>query len=302
MPLFSGCIHPPVSRYPRAVQTAVSQWLERSLQPQPAHSRVRRFAQELLVFGVKNALACLFPVFIFAMLLLTKNYESSVLPRYDLLLVACLAMQVFMVVSGLETTDELKVICLFHVLGLAMEIYKVNHGAWSYPSFTYTKVLGVPLFSGFMYASVASYLTQSWRYFRTELHRWPSRLAVTLLGAAIYLNFFTNEYVQDVRWVLIPALFVLFWRTRVSFTTTTRRSMPVTLSFLCICFFIWIAENIATSLHAWRYAHQADAWKAVHLGIIGSWFLLVIVSFILVAELKRVKGDTLSCSSTRGDV
>jgi uncharacterized membrane protein YoaT (DUF817 family) len=67
--------------------------------------------------------------------------------------------------------------------------------------------------------------------------------------------------------------------------------MPVTLSFLLICFFIWIAENIATSLGAWQYMHQQDVWRAVHFGIIGSWFLLVIVSFILVAELKRGRED-----------
>ncbi len=271
------------------MQTAVSQWLERSLKPAPTHSRVRRFVQELVVFGIKNALSCLFPVFIFAMLLVTKQYESDILPRYDLLLLACLGMQAFMYFSGLETRDELKVICLFHLLGLFMEMHKVNHGAWSYPTFAYAKVFGVPLFSGFMYASVASFMTQSWRYFRTELHAWPPRLYTALLGAAIYGNFFTNEYVQDIRWLLIPALFVLFWRTRVSFSTTRRRSMPVTLSFLLICFFIWIAENIATSLRAWQYAHQAGAWKAVHFGIIGSWFLLVIVSFILVVELQREK-------------
>lgn len=273
------------------MQTAVSLRLERWLRTKPSHSRVRRFAQELLVFGIKNALACLFPVFIFGMLLATQGYESAVLPRYYLLLIACLCMQACMFFSGLETRDELKVICLFHLLGLAMEIHKVGHGAWSYPTFAYTKVLGVPLFSGFMYASVASYLTQSWRYFRTELHAWPRRVYSGVLGALIYLNFFTNEYMPDIRWLLIPALFVLYWKTRVSFSTIRRHSMPVTLSFLLICFFIWIAENIATSLRAWQYAYQDGAWTAVHLGIIGSWFLLVIVSFILVAELKRVKDE-----------
>jgi uncharacterized membrane protein YoaT (DUF817 family) len=269
------------------MQTAISQRLEGFFQTLPKYSRWQKFWNELLVFGIKNALSCMFPVFIFAMLLMTQGYESEILPRYDLLLIACLGMQAFMYFSGLETRDELKVICLFHVLGLVMEIHKVGHDAWSYPTFAYTKVLGVPLFSGFMYASVASFMTQSWRYFRTDLHEWPRRLYVGLLGAAIYLNFFTNEYVQDIRWILIPALFILFWKTRVSFSTIRRRSMPVTLSFLLICFFIWIAENIATSLGAWQYMHQQGAWEAVHFNIIGSWFLLVIVSFILVAELKR---------------
>lgn len=271
------------------MHTSVSLWLERSLKPKPTYSRTRRFFQELLVFGMKNALSCFFPVYIFAILLLTKHVGIEGLLRYDLLLLLCLGMQAFLYVSGMETKDELKVICLFHLLGLVMEIYKVNHGQWSYPTFAYSKVFGVPLFSGFMYASVASFLTQGWRYFRIELPGWPQRLWVGILGAAIYLNFFMNVYLPDIRWIIIPALFILFWKTRVSFFTTTRRSMPVTLAFLLICFFIWIAENIATWLGAWQYGHQADAWKAVHVGILGSWFLLVIVSFILVAELKRIK-------------
>lgn len=273
------------------MHTRVSQWLETAFPASPKDGWLRRSTNELLVFGLKCALSCLFPVFIFAMLLLTQNYASDVLPRYDLLLLACLGLQIFMYASGMETRDEVKVICLFHLLGLGMEIFKVHHGGWSYPAFAYTKVLGVPLFSGFMYASVASFMTQSWRYFGTKLHRWPRRIAVSILGIAIYGNFFTNEYLPDIRWILIPALFLLFFRTTVSFTTTKRRFMPVALSFLLICFFIWIAENIATSLGAWQYNHQAEGWKAVHTSIIGSWFLLVIVSFILVAELKRAKDE-----------
>lgn len=271
------------------MQTAVSHWLERTLKPETTHSRVRRFVQELLVFGMKNALACFFPVYIFAVLLLTKHIGIEGLPRYDLLLLLCLGMQAFLYFSGMETKDELKVICLFHLLGVVMEIYKVNHGQWSYPPFAYSKVMGVPLFSGFMYASVASFLTQGWRYFRIELPHWPPRLFTGIVGAAIYLNFFTNVYVPDIRWIIIPALFVVFWKSHVVFHTTRERSMPVVLAFFLICLFIWIAENIATALGAWQYGHQADAWKAVHFGIIGSWFLLVIVSFILVAELKRIK-------------
>jgi uncharacterized membrane protein YoaT (DUF817 family) len=271
------------------MQTAISLWLERTFAYRAYHSTPQTLLHELFVFTVKNALSCLFPVFIFVMLFLTQNYASDLLPRYDLLFIVCLLMQIVMVATRLETRDELKVICLFHALGLMMEIFKVHHGFWSYPSFAYTKIFGVPLFSGFMYASVASFITQSWRYFRTEVHSWPRPLLSRLLGTAIYLNFFTNAYMMDIRWILIPLLFMCFWKTRVSFTTTQRRSMPITLSFLLICFFIWIAENIATFLHAWEYTHQKNGWSVVHLSILSSWFLLVIVSFILVTELKRMK-------------
>ncbi|GAB6256725.1 hypothetical protein PSKAS_22470 [Peribacillus sp. N1] len=66
--------------------------------------------------------------------------------------------------------------------------------------------------------------------------------------------------------------------------------MPIALSFVLIGFFIWIAENIATFFGAWEYPNQTVAWSLVHLGKVSSWLLLVIVSFLIVATLKQVKG------------
>src|SRR5690606_15973009 len=104
------------------------------------------------------------------------------LPRYDWLLIICLAMQVWMLRSGLETHDELKVITVFHLIGLALELFKVRMGSWSYPEEGWTKVGGVPLYSGFMYASVASYLCQAWRRMKVELVHWPPLWLVTPLA------------------------------------------------------------------------------------------------------------------------
>lgn len=78
----------------------------------------------------------------------------------------------------------------------------------------------------------------------------------------------------------------------------TRYRMPLTLSFILIGFFIWIAENIATFFGAWQYPDQKDAWSLVHLGKISSWLLLVIVSFLIVATLKQVKGKSSSSIGT----
>ncbi|TGV02780.1 DUF817 domain-containing protein, partial [Mesorhizobium sp. M00.F.Ca.ET.186.01.1.1] len=202
----------------------------------------------------------------------------------------CLAFQVFMVKSGLESRDELKVITVVHLIGLCLEIYKVHMGSWSYPEEGYSKVFGVPLYSGFMYASVASYLCQAWRRLDVSLTNWPRPFLVTSLGAAIYLNFFTHHYIWDLRWVLMVLMFVVFWRSKVYFRVTHERfSMPVPLGYFLIGFFIWIAENIATFFGAWAYPNQRSGWELVHLSKISSWFLLVIVSFIIVAELKHVK-------------
>ncbi|MEC2344261.1 DUF817 domain-containing protein [Paenibacillus barengoltzii] len=247
--------------------------------------------QQLVRFGWQQALSCVFPVVIFASLALTQWIPLPWLPRYDWLLIICLAMQVWMVRSGLETRDELKVITVFHLIGLALELFKVHMGSWSYPEEGWTKVNGVPLYSGFMYASVASYLCQAWRRLKVDLVRFPPLWLVVPLAASIYLNFFTHHYWIDVRWWLSALVLIVFWRTWVTYEVGGKPyRMPLTLSFVLIGFFIWIAENVATFFSAWRYPNQADGWHLVHLGKISSWLLLVIISFLIVAALKRVKG------------
>ncbi|WP_297989651.1 DUF817 domain-containing protein [Anoxybacillus sp.] len=250
---------------------------------------MRSFIQ-LVHFGWQQALSCLFPVVIFSSLAVTKIVPLPFLPRYDWLLIICLVMQWWMVRAGLETRDELKVITLFHLIGLALELFKVHMGSWTYPEEGYAKIFGVPLYSGFMYASVASYLCQAWRRLKVELVKWPPLSLVVPLAVAIYLNFFTHHYWIDVRGWLIGLVIIVFRSSSVIYEVNgTRYRMPLVLSFLLIGFFIWIAENIATFFGAWQYPNQAKAWSIVHLGKVSSWFLLVIVSFLIVATLKKIK-------------
>ncbi|WP_127532637.1 DUF817 domain-containing protein [Paenibacillus kobensis] len=247
--------------------------------------------RQLIRFGWMQALNCMFAVIIFAAMALTRYVDIPYIPRYDAILIVCLLMQVLLIWTKLETVDELKVIIVFHLLGLALETYKVHMGSWSYPDEGYTKLAGVPLYSGFMYASVASYICQAYRRFQIEVFGWPPAVLSTLLSAAIYLNFFTHHWLYDVRYWLMLALVPVFGRSSFRFTVGERTySMPVIVSYLLIGFFIWIAENISTFLGAWKYPNQEAAWHVVHWGKIGSWFLLVIISVIIVTELKRLKG------------
>ena len=247
-------------------------------------------ARELLHFGLKNARACLFPAFILVMLALTRAAELPI-ARYDALLLACLAMQALMLATGLETRDELKVITLFHLLGLGLELFKVHVGSWAYPEAALAKVGGVPLYSGFMYASVASYMIQAWRLFGLRFVHWPRPALVVPLGILIYANFFANHVLPDQRLLLIAAVLLVFARTRVEFTPwATQRAMPLVLAFVLIGVFVWLAENVATYLGAWQYPHQRDGWSLVDPHKLSSWALLVIVSLMLVVQLKRVKG------------
>ena len=262
-----------------------------SLASPRGHARLAGYALELVHFGLANARACLFPVFIFAMLGVTQLVPLPI-PRYDALLIACVGMQVLMLATRLETFDELKVITLFHLLGLGLELFKVHMGSWSYPEDAVTKIGGVPLFSGFMYASVASFMIQAWRYLRLRFRGWPPAPVVVPLGALIYLNFFTHHFVVDLRYALVAAVLLVFGRTWVAFRPVEKeRRIPLVLAFLLIGLFVWFAENIATFLGAWQYPDQTDGWRMVGIGKLSSWSLLVIVSMMAVVQLKRVKGS-----------
>ena len=214
------------------------------------------------------------------------------LPRYDALLMFALLVQAGMLWAKVETWDEAKTIALFHAAGFALEVFKTSAGirSWSYPDIAYSKLFGVPLFSGFMYAAVGSYIIQAWRLFDLRIRHHPPYWMANLMALAIYANFFTHHYVGDYRWYLGACILGLYARKVVLFRPFGRdRSMPLLLAFVLIGFFIWLAENIATFYGIWSYPHQMGAWATVHLGKWSSWSLLVIMSFTIVAGLKHIK-------------
>ncbi len=249
---------------------------------------------EFIVFGIKQARASIFAGSFLALLFISNYLPDTGLARYDFLFLAAVLIQIIMYWSKLETKDELKVIFLFHIIGLILEIYKTSPGvgSWSYPEEGYFKFMNVPLYSGFMYAAVGSYISQAWKILKLELTHYNQYGLSIVLGSLIYLNFFTNHFVYDIRYFLLIGISVFFWKTRIYFTITNqRRWMPMNLGFALVAFFIWIAENISTYWGAWKYPDQIDAWSVVSIHKIISWFLMVIISFILVAYLKHVKQE-----------
>jgi len=251
---------------------------------------------EFLIFGIKQARAAIFAGSFFLLLFISNHIPLFGLARYDFLFIAAVLIQAILYFTKLETKDEVKVIFLFHIIGLILELYKTSPaiGSWSYPEPGILKIVTVPLYSGFMYAAVGSYISQAWKTFKLELVDYKNYSLSVLLGLLIYVNFFTNHYIYDFRLFLIVSVFIIFWKTKVYFTVTNiRRSMPLNISFLLIAFFIWIAENISTYLGAWKYPSQVHAWTIVSTSKITSWFLMVIISFIIVAYLKHFKKDIL---------
>lgn len=253
---------------------------------------MKYFLSELTAFTIKQVRACVFAGSFFLLLFASHHINIPGLPRYDVLFLGALLIQYILYKTNIETKDEVKMIFLFHIIGLVLELFKTHPsiGSWSYPEAGYFKIMDVPLYSGFMYAAVGSYLSQSWRLHSLRLTNYPSYALTIILSALIYLNFFTHHFLPDIRYILATAVVLLFLRTRVYFTIRKKEYwMPLVVSFLLIAFFIWIAENISTYLGAWKYPDQLLTWSLVSFHKISSWSLLVIISFIIVADLKHFK-------------
>jgi uncharacterized membrane protein YoaT (DUF817 family) len=251
-----------------------------------------RFFVEFLYFGIKEARACLFAGLFFAAIFIVPRDGLLGIARYDVLLIIAIAIQAWMVWTKLETVDELKAITLFHILGFALEVFKTSSGiqSWVYPDFAYTKLFGVPLFSGFMYAAVGSYIIQAWRLFALRVVHHPPYWMAGIIALLIYANFFTHHYIGDYRWYIAACALGLYARSSVIFRPFDRdRKMPLLLSFVLIGFFVWIAENISTFFGIWMYPNQLGAWSAVHVGKWSSWTLLIVMTFTIVTNLKHIK-------------
>lgn len=218
------------------------------------------------------------------------------LDRYDWLFIFAIGIQMFMLVTKLEKPHEVLTITTFHLIGLGMELFKTSHAiqSWTYPEEAIIKVGNVPLFSGFMYAAVGSYIARSWRIMYLQFSRYPKRLYTVLLAVAIYVNFFSHHFTYDFRYCIFACFIVLYWRVGISYTINKKiRRMPFLVASFLVAFFIWIGENIGTFTHTWLYPNQISHWQLVSPEKVGSWLLLAIISFILVDTLHYIRAKTL---------
>ena len=251
------------------------------------------FAFEFLSFGVKQAWACLFGALFLAALIVTHFIYPEWMPlyRYDFLLLFAVAVQALLLWLRLETWAEAKVILIFHVVGTAMEIFKTAQGSWIYPEASVMHISGVPLFTGFMYGCVGSYIARIWRIMDFRFEHYPSPPLTFALAAAIYVNFFAHHYVADARWLLLAILLVLHVRTMTVFRVDLRlRRMPTAIGFFLVALFIWIGENIGTYTRTWMYPDQQQGWHMVSLSKLSAWYLLMYISFVLVTLVHKPVG------------
>lgn len=251
---------------------------------------VTKFIFEFISFGVKQAWACLFGGLMLALLLGTFLFypEGARLARYDFITLMAVMIQILLLLTKLESFEEFKVILAFHIIGTVMEIFKTYAGSWVYPEVSLLRIAGVPLFSGFMYACVGSYIARVWRIFNFEFTRFPPLKWQALLAVFVYVNFFTHHYLPDIRWGLFALSALLYGPALIWFKPDEEhRFMPLIIGLLLVAVFIWFAENIATFSKAWLYPGQEAGWHMVSLAKLGSWYLLMIISFVLVAYIHR---------------
>ncbi|WP_261664862.1 DUF817 domain-containing protein [Deinococcus sp. Marseille-Q6407] len=232
----------------------------------------------LLEFVRLQALCSLFAFLVVSLLALTDALPPGFpLARADAMLLGVLLVQAGLLLTRFETAREAAALGLFHLLGFALEVFKVQRGSWSYDAAGLSVVAGVPLYAGFMYASVGSYMA-------------PPVWVQVALAAAAYLNFFTHHFGPDLRWVISGLIVLAYARTWVRFTLLGQRlEMPLLISFGLIGLAVYVAENLGTLLGAWVYPHQQGGWQPVDAGKWLAWTLMVIVAFLIVSALKRAE-------------
>lgn len=244
-----------------------------------------------LSFITKAASAALFGLLLliaFAVTAPMGSHEYGGFFRYDYLLFYALIIQVCLIYLKLESWAEAKVIALFHIMAMGMEIF-LTHPAiasWQYPQPAIFKLWTVPLFAGFMYSAVGSFFARSLRLYQVSFEALPRFRSMLCLAVLSYLNFMTKFFIPDIRIALFVWSVLIFWNTRLHFQLQQHRfKVPMLPVLLLLAFLIWVAENISTFYKIWLYPSQVDAWHMVGWGKLGSWYLLLLLSLVLVLKI-----------------
>src|SRR5437016_13360898 len=143
---------------------------------------------ECLMFVAKEAASCVFAGSFLILLAISGHVRIPGLARYDFLFLSAIAIQLVLIALRLENWREVAVLSLFHLIGMGLELFKTSPlvRSWSYPEHAFFHVRTVPLYSGFMYASVASYIMQAWRRF--DLRIYPFHTFKLAVGVSVALT------------------------------------------------------------------------------------------------------------------
>ncbi|MFC4953753.1 DUF817 family protein [Acinetobacter puyangensis] len=249
----------------------------------------------LLEFLCKAVSAALFGILLLLAFAITAPMAHDAFwgfYRYDYLLFFALLIQVLLLYFKLESWTEARVIALFHLLAMVMEIFLTHPSiaSWQYPQPAVFKLWTVPLFAGFMYSAVGSFFARSLRLFQVSFINLPEFRLMLLLAVLSYINFMSKFFVPDIRYLLFACSIFIFWKTKLLFQVQQRTyQLPMLLVFVILAFLIWIAENISTFYQIWLYPSQVDTWHMVGWSKLGSWYLLLLLSLVLVLRILGVQ-------------
>ncbi len=249
---------------------------------------------ELWYFFIASLRASYFGAFLLTIFLLTEIVTIPFIGRYDFIFLSAVLFQICMLIFKAETPREFLVIIIFHILATGMELFKTNPsiGSWVYPDVkSAIFVIGtVPLFTGFLYSAIGSYISRAFIFLKLRYENFPAYFHLWIIAILIYVNFFTHHFYFDIRYILFAYILLVFYKTKVYFKVYKKeRNIPFLITVVLTSFFVWIAENIGTFTRIWLYPNQLENWNLVSMGKMGSWFLLLILSFALVSLIYRDK-------------
>lgn len=242
-------------------------------------------------FIILAASAALFGILLlFAFMLTAPMGASAYLGffRYDYLLLFAVIIQMSLIYLKLESYAEAKVIALFHLLAMVMEIFLTHPkiGSWYYPQPSIFKVFTVPLFAGFMYSAVGSFFARSIKLYQILITDLPNFRQMFCLSLLSYINFMSKFFIYDIRYFLFVWSIIIFAKTKVHFIIAQHfYRVPMLIVLAILAFLIWMAENISTFYNIWLYPTQIQSWHIVSWGKIGSWYLLLMLSLVLVLKI-----------------
>ncbi|MGE8558608.1 MULTISPECIES: DUF817 family protein [unclassified Acinetobacter] len=249
------------------------------------------FFKSCFEFSFKAASAALFGILLLIAFALSASMNSQEFYgffRYDYLLFYALIIQACLLYLKLESWAEAKVIALFHIMAMGMEIFLTHPeiASWQYPQPAVFKIMTVPLFAGFMYSAVGSFFARSLRLYQVSFDKLPGFSNMLALAVLSYINFMSKFFVPDIRLLLFAWSGVIFWKTKIRFQLQQHQiQLPMLPVLVILAFIIWIAENISTFNKIWLYPSQVDAWHMVGWGKMGSWYLLLLLSLVLVLKI-----------------
>ena len=249
------------------------------------------YIKSFFEFMFKAASAALFGILLLIAFVVTApmgSHEFYGFFRYDYLLLYALIIQICLLYLKLESWAEAKVIALFHIMAMGMEVFLTHPqiASWQYPQPAILKIMAVPLFAGFMYSAVGSFFARSLRLYQVSFLKLPQFTHMLCLAVLSYINFMSKFFIPDFRNLLFVCSVILFWKTKIRFELQQHHfQIPMLPILLILAFIIWIAENISTFYKIWQYPSQVDAWHMVGWGKLGSWYLLLLLSLVLVLKI-----------------